>query len=78
MLVNSQLDSSNSSKILLISDRFNEYAKEVKKALFDKGIRVELDDRAEKTGYKIREAQLQKIPYMLIVGEKEVNEKKYL
>ena len=37
-----------------------------------KGIRVEVDDRNEKTGYKIREAQLQKIPYMLIVGEKEV------
>ena len=39
-------------------------------------LRVELDDRAEKIGYKIREAQLQKVPYMLIVGEKEVNEKK--
>ena len=47
-----------------------------KKELFDKGIRVELDDRAEKIGYKIREAQLQKVPYMLIVGEKEVNENK--
>ena len=64
------------AKILLVSDRFKEYAEEVKKALFDKGIRVELDDRAEKIGYKIREAQLQKVPYMLIVGEKEVNEKK--
>jgi len=64
------------AKILLVSDRFKEYAEEVKNALFDKGIRVELDDRAEKIGYKIREAQLQKVPYMLVVGEKEVNEKK--
>ncbi|MGL5507129.1 MAG: threonine--tRNA ligase [Paraclostridium sp.] len=64
------------AKILLVSDRFSDYAKEVQKALFDKGIRVELDDRAEKIGYKIREAQLQKVPYMLVVGEKEVNEKK--
>ncbi|MTN08258.1 threonine--tRNA ligase, partial [Turicibacter sanguinis] len=39
-------------------------------------IRVELDDRAEKIGYKIREAQLEKVPYMLIVGEKELNENK--
>lgn len=64
------------AKILLVSDRFKDYAEEVKKALFDKGIRVELDDRAEKIGYKIREAQLQKVPYMLVVGEKELNEKK--
>ena len=64
------------AKILLVSDRFKDYAEEVRNALFDKGIRVELDDRAEKIGYKIREAQLQKVPYMLIVGEKELNEKK--
>ncbi|MGL5716672.1 MAG: threonine--tRNA ligase [Paraclostridium sp.] len=64
------------AKILLVSDRFKDYAEEVQKALFDKGIRVELDDRAEKIGYKIREAQLQKVPYMLVVGEKEVNENK--
>ena len=44
----------------------------MKEELQTKGIRVEVDDRNEKTGYKIREAQLQKIPYMLIVGEKEV------
>ena len=48
------------------------YAYRVKEELQAKGIRVEVDDRNEKTGYKIREAQLQKIPYMLIVGEKEV------
>ena len=47
-------------------------AYKVKEELQSKGIRVEVDDRNEKTGYKIREAQLQKIPYMLIVGEKEV------
>ena len=58
--------------ILPISDKFNDYAYELKDKLKDKGIRVELDSRAEKIGYKIREAQLQRIPYMLIVGEKEV------
>ncbi|MEG2787405.1 MAG: His/Gly/Thr/Pro-type tRNA ligase C-terminal domain-containing protein, partial [Romboutsia sp.] len=62
-------------RILPISDKYNEYANEVKKALFDKGIRVDLDDRAEKTGFKIREAQLLKIPYMIVVGEKEEAEK---
>ncbi|OZV10368.1 threonine--tRNA ligase [Tissierella sp. P1] len=61
--------------ILPISDKFNDYAYEIKKEMADKGIRVELDDRAEKIGYKIREAQLQQIPYMLVVGEKEVEEK---
>ena len=59
-------------KILPITDNQHEYAYEVKEKLQAKGIRVEVDDRNEKTGYKIREAQLQKIPYMLIVGEKEV------
>ncbi|WP_406242324.1 threonine--tRNA ligase [Tissierella carlieri] len=61
--------------ILPISDKFNNYAYEIKKEMADRGIRVELDDRAEKIGYKIREAQLQQIPYMLVVGEKEVEEK---
>ncbi len=58
-------------KILPISDKHLEYANKVKAELEEKGIRVEVDDRAEKTGYKIREAQLQKVPYMLIVGDKE-------
>ena len=62
--------------ILPISDKYNDYANEVKKALFAKGIRVDIDDRAEKTGFKIREAQLQKIPYMVVVGEKEASENK--
>jgi len=61
-------------KILPISDKFMEYAKSVEKTLFEKGIRVETDDRAEKIGYKIREAQLEKVPYMLILGEKEMSE----
>lgn len=49
-----------------------EYAREVKELLQSKGLRVELDSRDEKIGYKIREAQMQKIPYMLVVGDKEV------
>ena len=61
-------------KILSISDKYMDYANEVKKSLFDAGVRVEMDDRAEKIGFKIREAQLQKVPYMLVVGEKEAAE----
>ena len=61
-------------KILPISDKYMDYANEVKKSLFDAGVRVEMDDRAEKIGFKIREAQLQKVPYMLVVGEKEAEE----
>jgi len=60
--------------ILPISDRFNDYAYDLMKQLKDRGLRVEVDDRAEKIGYKIREARLQRVPYMFIVGEKEVNE----
>ena len=62
-------------KVMPISDSQIPYAKEVLKALENEGIRVELDDRQEKIGYKIREAQLQKLPYMLILGEKEVEAK---
>lgn len=58
--------------ILPISDNQKEYAEKIKAILEEKGIRVELDARQEKIGYKIREAQLQKVPYMLILGEKEV------
>lgn len=58
--------------ILPISDKFNDYGYEIKKELEKEGIRVSIDDRAEKVGYKIREARLKRIPYMLIVGEKEV------
>lgn len=59
-------------KILSIAKNHIEYANKVKTELERYGIRVELDEREEKIGYKIREAQLQKIPYMLIVGEKEM------
>ena len=58
-------------KVLPISDKHLDYANKVKEALQQAKIRVEVDDRTEKIGYKIREAQLQKVPYMLIVGDKE-------
>ena len=59
-------------KLLPIADRHLDYTYEVKKALEEKGMRVEVDDRNEKIGYKIREARLQKLPYMLIIGDSEV------
>lgn len=62
------------AKILLVSDVYTDYAKEVLEELRSAGIRVELDDRNEKLGYKIREAQMDKVPYMLIVGQKEKDE----
>ena len=58
--------------IIPITDRQHEYAKELEKKLNAAGIRVEADYRSEKMGYKIREAQLKKIPYMLVVGDKEM------
>lgn len=58
-------------KILPITDRAHEYSKEIAKKLEAEGFRVEMDLRNEKVGYKIREAQLQKIPYMLVLGDKE-------
>lgn len=60
-------------KVLPISDKYQDYADKVYAELRNAGFRVELDDRAEKIGYKIREAQLEKVPYMLIVGEKEAD-----
>ena len=59
-------------KLLPISDNQVEYCQKIQKELEEKDIRVELDERNEKIGYKIREAQMQKVPYMLVVGEKEV------
>ena len=59
-------------KVLPITDRQQEYAKQVADRLMEQDIRVEVDDRNEKIGYKIREAQMQKVPYMLVVGDKEV------
>lgn len=58
-------------KVLPISDKYADYADSVVKALRNKGIRVEADYRAEKIGYKIREARLERTPYILVVGEKE-------
>jgi threonyl-tRNA synthetase len=60
--------------VLPISDRHLEYAGWVRDKLHAAGLRVELDERQEKIGYKIREAQLQKVPYMLVVGEREAAE----
>ncbi|MCX7950611.1 MAG: His/Gly/Thr/Pro-type tRNA ligase C-terminal domain-containing protein, partial [Clostridiales bacterium] len=59
-------------KILPVTDRANDYAKELEERFKSFGIRVETDLRNEKIGYKIREAQLQKVPYMIILGDKEV------
>jgi threonyl-tRNA synthetase len=58
-------------KVLPISDKFNEYAASVNQQLLTAGIRAELDDRAEKIGKKIRDTELMKVPYMLVIGEKE-------
>ena len=61
-------------KVLPISDKYMEYGEKVKAALEAANIRTEIDTRAEKIGYKLREARLQKIPYMLVVGAKEEEE----
>ena len=59
-------------KILPISNKFNDYAKEIEDILKKEGLRCDIDGRAEKIGYKIRAARLERIPYMLVVGEKEI------
>ena len=59
-------------KLLPIADRHLDYLYDVKKQLEDKGFRCEVDDRSEKIGYKIREAQLEKVPYMVVVGDKDI------
>jgi threonyl-tRNA synthetase len=63
-------------KVLPISDKFLDYAKTVSDKLKKADIRAELDDRNEKIGKKIRDTELMKIPYMLVIGEKEINENK--
>ena len=63
------------TKILPITDKQNKYAETVLTELKAQGIRAELDDRSESVGKKIREAEMEKVPYMLIVGEKEVEAK---
>ena len=64
------------AKILPISDKFLEYAEAVQKQLRRAGVRVEIDDRQEKIGKKIRDTELMRVPYMLVVGEKEMTENK--
>jgi threonyl-tRNA synthetase len=61
-------------RILTISEKFNDYAYEVKKALKKAHVKVEVDDRSEKIGYKIREARLEKLPYLLVVGANEAEQ----
>ena len=60
--------------ILPIADRHLDYAREVQRQLAEAGLRVELDERQEKIGYKIRGAQLHKVPYMLVIGDREAAE----
>lgn len=60
------------AKVLPITDRQADYARDVARILGEQGLRVECDERNEKIGYKIREAQVQKIPYMLVIGDREV------
>ncbi|MBW2999029.1 threonine--tRNA ligase, partial [Candidatus Woesearchaeota archaeon] len=62
-------------RILTVADRHNKYAEEIKKKFLDKGIRIELDTRAESIPKKVREAQLAKINYILVVGDKELKDK---
>ncbi|MFV0315206.1 MAG: His/Gly/Thr/Pro-type tRNA ligase C-terminal domain-containing protein, partial [Anaerotignum sp.] len=63
-------------KVLPISEKFADYAKQVSNSLDKEGIRVEVDYRAEKIGYKIREARNERVPYILVVGEKDVEANK--
>ncbi len=63
-------------RVLPITDRCGDYAREVLAKLKAAGLRAEIDERNEKIGYKIREAQMQKLPYMLLIGDKEVEEGK--
>ena len=60
------------ARVLPISEKFVDYAKSVERELVNAGVRVEVDESNEKLGYKIRQCELQKVPYLLIVGEKEV------
>ena len=64
------------AKILAVSEHFNEYAQSVAEQLREQNVRVEVDDSNETLGKKIRNAEMEKVPYMIVVGEKEVSEKK--
>ena len=59
------------ARIITVNEAYVKYGQELLKRFKDEGIRIELDDRNEKLGYKIREAQMQKIPYMFVIGQKE-------
>ena len=61
-------------RVLPISEKYNEYAEKVRKELAANGISATVDGRAEKIGYKIRETRLERVPYMLVVGQKEEEE----
>ena len=61
-------------KIVTVAEKFGEYAEQLKERLVERGIRVEVDNRNETIGKKIREAGLEKVPYTLIIGEKEIAE----
>lgn len=63
------------ARILTITNRADDYAYELKARLEKEGMRVTVDDRNEKIGFKVREAQTQKIPYMLVLGDQEVENK---
>lgn len=63
-------------RVLPITDRVNDYAKQIKETLFKNGIRTEIDTRNEKVGKKIRDAQMEKVPFMIVVGDKEAEEGK--
>jgi threonyl-tRNA synthetase len=62
--------------VLPIADRHTKYAKEIEKQFLEAGVRLEIDERTESIGRKIRDAEMQKIPYMLIIGDKEIDAKK--
>ncbi|MEW5866263.1 MAG: threonine--tRNA ligase [Bacillota bacterium] len=61
-------------RVIPIADRHADYARDVAKSLMEARVRVEVDDRNEKMGYKIREAQLEKVPYMLVIGDREAEQ----
>jgi threonyl-tRNA synthetase len=63
------------ARVLTVSDKFLDYGREVRDALLARGLRVELDEKSEKLGAKIREAEMAKIPYLVVVGEKESAER---
>ncbi|MDD4189083.1 MAG: His/Gly/Thr/Pro-type tRNA ligase C-terminal domain-containing protein, partial [Eubacteriales bacterium] len=62
-------------KILPIADKHNDYSSEILGILKDKGLRGEVDNRNEKIGYKIREARMEKVPYIIVIGDRELEER---